>query len=97
MYYEEDVAQSLYFLIKGTVACAVEVQGEWIEYEWVEEGQHFGEVELIYEYVEEEVRPREETMRACNITELLSLDKEDFAKCFEQFEENFLEMYDLAD
>ena len=97
IYYEGDVAQALYFLIKGEVACSVEVSGEWVEYAYIEEGCHFGEVEIIFEYVEEEIRPREETVRACFTTELLSLDKEDFGKCFDQFEENFIEMYDFAD
>ena len=38
----------------------MEVRGEWNEFEGVVEGQHFEEIKLIGEYVEEEMRLWEE-------------------------------------
>ena len=82
IYSEGDLSCAIYFLIKGECAFVKEVNGEWVQYAKVEQGLHFGELEVIYELIEDEPRQREETVRVTMDCEFFCLDKEDLDRCF---------------
>ena len=66
---------------------------EEAEYATIEQGQHFGELEVIYEMIENKLRPREETIKAKKPCKLLAFDKQDLESVFDQFKEIFLKLY----
>jgi CRP-like cAMP-binding protein len=92
IYRENDFAKEMYFIVKGEVSMIATVSNEEICFNTVTNNYYFGETDILFS----EAKERAFTTKSLLKCELLSLDHLDFESMLKKFEEESIEIMELA-
>ena len=92
VYHEGDLANEMYFLVKGGVEFVLDKENEYVCYVSVSPNYYFGEIDLLFS----PNKLRQHTTKTSTRTELLSLSREIFEKMLKTFENEAYEILSLS-